>query len=87
MENTGLPRKIKDKTGNRYGKIIVLSFKHIDKSKSKTGRTVWECKCDCGKIFLTSAWSLQTKRKLVVVVPTDQYLNWTLGYRIQIDCL
>jgi hypothetical protein len=36
--------KIKDLTGNRYGKLTVL-----EKADYKKGnRIVWHCKCDCG---------------------------------------
>ena len=36
--------KIKDLTGQRFGKLIVTSFSHRDVY------TWWNCKCDCGNI-------------------------------------
>lgn len=38
-----MPAKIKDITGNRYGKLVVI---HKDISDKKGVR--WFCKCDCG---------------------------------------
>ena len=34
----------KDLTGQRFGRLIVLSFKEINKNH----KSVWHCKCDCG---------------------------------------
>lgn len=33
-------------TGNKYGKLLVIKYKYLNKK----GHTVWECKCDCGKM-------------------------------------
>lgn len=38
------PYRIKDLTGQKFGKLIVLSL--IGRNK---GKTYWLCKCDCGK--------------------------------------
>lgn len=38
-------RKIIDETGNRYGKIVVVSYAGQNKHKQR----LWHCKCDCGK--------------------------------------
>ena len=35
---------MKNEAGNRYGKLTVLSFHHINKSKN----AYWLCACDCG---------------------------------------
>lgn len=34
-----------DLTGDRYGKLTVISFSHYSDDKK---RTFWKCKCDCG---------------------------------------
>jgi len=45
-----------DFIGLRISHVIILgSFK---KRKSKTIRTYFRCKCDCGKIFLAQKWNL-----------------------------
>lgn len=36
--------KIKNKVGMKFGKLTVLSFK-----ERKSGRTYWNCKCECGE--------------------------------------
>lgn len=41
-EKTGRP--MKDKTGNRYGKLIVLRVAEV-----KNNKVYWLCLCDCGK--------------------------------------
>jgi len=45
-------------TGNRYGRLVVVSF-----DRKENGRTYWKCKCDCGNERIVIGWSL-TKRKL-----------------------
>ena len=37
-------KTIKDETGNRFGKLLVLKFSHKENQ-----RTYWICRCDCGK--------------------------------------
>ena len=40
-----MERKIKDRTGERYGRLTVLSFVEM------RGRTsIWKCRCDCGTV-------------------------------------
>jgi hypothetical protein len=34
----------KDETGNRYGRLVVASFDHVD----NRGNARWNCHCDCG---------------------------------------
>lgn len=36
--------KFKDLTGQKFGKLTVISFSH----KDKNNRACWLCKCDCG---------------------------------------
>lgn len=36
--------KFKDRTGERYGRLIVLEYY----GKDKRGKHLWRCKCDCG---------------------------------------
>lgn len=39
-------RKVVDRRGQRFGKLVVLSLA----KERKNGRTIWLCKCDCGKL-------------------------------------
>lgn len=49
--------KIKDETGNRYGKLLVLK---IDESTIESGkRKKWVCQCDCGKQISVNGTSLR----------------------------
>ena len=43
-----------DLTGNKYGRLLVIGFDHID----KTGHTYWRCKCDCGNETIVSRTGL-----------------------------
>jgi len=36
-------------TGERFGKLVVLSFSHCDKYENYS-RSYWNCLCDCGNI-------------------------------------
>lgn len=36
---------IKDLTGQKFGRLIVIK----DSGQRKNRQVVWECKCDCGK--------------------------------------
>lgn len=50
------------KTGNIYGKLIVLEFS--EKRVVPSGYTHWwKCRCECGKIFVTTDSSLKLGRK------------------------
>lgn len=40
-----------DLTGDRYGSLTVIKYH----GKNNNGRTMWECKCDCGNTAITSS--------------------------------
>lgn len=42
-------------TGTKYGRAEVISFARND----KYGNALWNCKCDCGKMFVTNGQSLR----------------------------
>ena len=48
--------RIKDITGERFGKLIAIKRT----SKKKNNSQVWECKCDCGNICEVSSGFLQS---------------------------
>ena len=52
--NLKMPSLI-DKTGSRYGKLVVLR-----RVENRGGFVMWECKCDCGTILPVAAGSLST---------------------------
>lgn len=43
-----IPKHIEDIRGRRFGRLVVIGYAGIRKQKS-----VWRCKCDCGKETLT----------------------------------
>lgn len=45
-----------DETGNRYGKLQVIS-----KSRKKTRKAFWDCLCDCGKTCTVRGDNLRTR--------------------------
>lgn len=49
---------IKDITGERFGRLVAL--KHVG---SENNRALWMCVCDCGKVVVTSGFSLRQGEK------------------------
>lgn len=47
--------KIKNEIGNRYGKLLVLSFAYI-----KNSNAYWNCQCDCGRTTIARGNALRT---------------------------
>ena len=47
--------KIKDEIGNRYGKLLVVSFAY-----TKNANAYWNCQCDCGKTTIVRGNALRT---------------------------
>ena len=47
---------IKDITGNRYGKLVVISFAGL--KNNRIG--MWECKCDCGNTAVVTTNNLNS---------------------------
>jgi len=48
-----------DLTNQRFGRLLCLTL--LDK-RDKWGYTVWQCKCDCGRIVDVSTQSLRSKK-------------------------
>ena len=53
-----LPRRVKDLTGHRFGRLIVLKYIH-----SRKKQAVWLCKCDCENV-------VEARRKTLVTGKT-----------------
>jgi len=47
---------VKDLTGQKYGRLTVISFVYF----SKHGNATWLCKCNCGKMVNVKAGSLHS---------------------------
>ena len=47
--------RIKDISGQRFGRLIVLELTEL---RSKDNKPLWMCKCDCGEIAFTTRHSL-----------------------------
>jgi hypothetical protein len=45
---------VKDISGNKFGKLTVVSFSHISSKR----QAVWNCICDCGNPFIIEGISL-----------------------------
>lgn len=50
-----MAQKLIDETGNKYGKLTVLSL-----TKDKNNRTAWLCQCDCGNTKIVRGSDLRT---------------------------
>lgn len=43
-----IDKQIKDHTGKRFGRLVVLNFSHFKRDKGTV--QFWNCQCDCGNI-------------------------------------
>lgn len=50
--------KLNDLTGKRFGRLFVLNREETKKSPGGNKRTMWKCKCDCGKETIVWSYSL-----------------------------
>lgn len=59
LNKFNIPRKlkIKDISGNRYGKLLAVSFVEV-----REGNAVWFCTCDCGGIIEVHETNLEQHR-------------------------
>jgi hypothetical protein len=47
LQMTNTPKQVKDISGQRFGRLLVVSF--VDTIKQSKGRAArWQCACDCG---------------------------------------
>ena len=53
-------RKLKDISGNRYGKLIAIE----PTAERRYASVVWKCRCDCGNEVLASQKDLENGRKI-----------------------
>lgn len=45
-------RTVKDKTGEKYGKLTPTSY-YIKKNKQNKNVVYWICNCDCGNVNIS----------------------------------
>ena len=50
---------IKDLTGQRFGRLVVLE----ENGRTKRGSVIWKCQCDCGNITNVASGDLQSKTR------------------------
>ena len=48
--------RYEDLTGKKFGRLTVLE---PTEEKTKDGRRIWKCKCDCGNIKFTTCQNLK----------------------------
>lgn len=77
-----------NETGNRYGRLTVLSCKGFD----KRGKTLWLCRCDCGNEKIVNGWSLRSgetkscgclQRETRLAKGGDKNPNWGGGKTVR----
>ena len=72
----------KDLTGQKFGRLLVIK----ESGKSKSGKTLWECRCVCGKItivFLCHLSSGHTKSCGCLIREITQKRNIKHGFSFQ----
>lgn len=60
MEKVRIMGRIKDLTGQRFGRMVVLE---ITDRRDSHNSVIWKCKCDCGNIAYVSNSNLQGGQK------------------------
>lgn len=48
-----------DLTGQKFGRLKVLSYSHTHKSPNGTSKAMWECKCECGTTSVVWSYALR----------------------------
>lgn len=54
--------KLKDLTGQKFGRLKVEKFSHSKKTSYKRNRNYWKCKCNCGNITYVESGDLMRKK-------------------------
>lgn len=50
--------RLNDLTGKRFGRLLALNREETKESPGGNKRTMWKCKCDCGKETIVWSYSL-----------------------------
>lgn len=75
-----MPKRI-DLEGQKFGKLTVLSFSHIDESHN----CAWKCECDCGNIVYARADLLRKGKKTSCTECIDWVICPECGKEFQSD--
>lgn len=67
---------MKNEVGNRYGKLTVVAFDHISKSKN----AYWLCACDCGLTTVTSGSYLRNGHTTSCGCTKKEFFNTKHGF-------
>lgn len=67
---------MKNEIGNRYGKLTVVSFDHISKSKN----VYWKCICDCGLTTVTCGSYLRNGHTTSCGCTKNEFFGTKHGY-------
>lgn len=67
---------MKNEVGNRYGKLTVVEFHHLSKSKN----AYWKCICDCGLTSVTSGVNLRKGKTTSCGCIKREFFNTKHGY-------
>ena len=70
---------MKDRTGQRYGRLVALS----PAGHNKAGRLLWRCKCDCGNEKIVTSNDLSSKRSNSCGCLRDEVLRRKQNIRIE----
>ena len=57
-ESTPLPRQVKDRTGQRFGRLTVIRYAGLYKAPGGKTAGKWECLCDCGNTHIVVGTTL-----------------------------
>lgn len=55
-KSIAIPARVKDLTGQRFGRLVIVSFGGINRS----GKATWECLCDCGHTLVAISGNLRS---------------------------
>ena len=76
-----MSRKPLDLTGQRYGRLVCLTL--LDE-RTKQGSTVWQCKCDCGKLTNVTIENLRGEQTKSCGCLAIEHAR-KLGKRVRLD--
>ena len=86
MNDKGLPARVKDLTGKRYGMLTVLSFVKVEDRNA-----LWLCACDCGSTttkrarnlaYINSCGCMAIKTRMTTERVSTHSMSRTRVYRI-----